>query len=492
MSVSPVQEQGGWRLFDNPPWARRRREPTEMTGACQAPGCDSSLGSQFDLYCLAKTRPHFQALASRPHLQMAAANTVRALFGALVLFAAAWASRVPLYVGAGLAGVLLLLGPLRGFRTSRVIGISAWLGALLLSIAEQEGWLDGPAGDYVLPSLAVLAVIALLATAAGLADHDDDGAATQRALVLTLAVAVAAGILALVESWVGARTEAPLETWLWLVALGAVGAAVLTAAVGGVIRGASEVHYSPDFKPLRPFEAPQRPTRTRVTREPAGYAAEFAAAIQRALLSLATRVADLRYFVQDVARDIANRLRTAAVRCVRFVRVQVVKAGMLVAAATRDTVTSLWNAGVTLASILASWAKSTVLGLALFLAAGLAASEASVLFSAYLGHGPLEEGVSTLLLALAAACALTATWWTLTGWPPSEIARAARRSTARGAPALLITLVALGLITGGIGLLGYGPMRPGWLTLGGGAVILASLVYMWVTDRRMPASDPAT
>ncbi len=89
------------------------------------------------------------------------------------------------------------------------------------------------------------------------------------------------------------------------------------------------------------------------------------------------------------------------------------------------------------------------------------------------------EGVSTIALVLLSATALVAMWWALTKHATGAVAESATRTAETAGPTVFLTVVALGWIDGIAGLLGFGPLRPGYLTFAGTIILIVALVIAY-------------
>jgi len=472
---------GGWRT---PWWARRHPEEPLRALTCARDDCRKLPPGPFDVYCGNATEAHFLVLGGERRAQLAAVYATRAAFALLALIAAASRTPAPLYGDAAIVGLLVLALPLRRFPVSRLAAPPLWLAALALVAAVHEGWVDAAGRDAI--ATGVVAVLALAPLATAILDDDrrsEDVAA--RAMGSALTTALVVGLAATAFSLGVGAVSVPVRHALWWIALTALGGALGGAALTGFVRGVRRVHYDPAFTPparlgkpkLRVPAAARRPSR------PPRNAIDRLALVTRALaLSLARRM------VQGVNRVVAelvgwiDAVRRTATWALHKAKVWSWRLLLLTAAATRAGGVSLAAAAAVAAEVLRRWAVSTLLGAAALGAAATAAVAACGLFATYLTHGPLSAGVGAYALALAAVGVLVALWWALTRQPPREVLDGARRNAASAGPSAFLTLVALGWIDGIVGIAGYGPIRPGWLTIAGTAVIAASLAWSFRSE----------
>jgi hypothetical protein len=203
-----------------------------------------------------------------------------------------------------------------------------------------------------------------------------------------------------------------------------------------------------------------------------------------AVIRLANRWFDvLNYLLRIVYRAVNAVVRAALWAEFKF-RTGVVWLYRLLGRATIDAYEAFRVAARAVLIVARRWAESTVLGLGLFSAAALLAVMMCAWFTSYLNGGNVLEGVGSIALAVAVAGVIIVTWWTLTKWPAAHIAKSALHTIEGAGPSLFLTLVALGWVDGIIGMLGYGPIRPGWLTLGGTAILVVSTGYLLIKERR--------
>jgi hypothetical protein len=481
------------------PWlARSRREPHLPLDPCRNPECDGRPVTAFDLFCEGENEHHFLPLAhwhaARIGMLLASAGSVAA---AIAMAAAVADTPVPLYIGAVVLGVALLTTSLHAFEESRIVAPTVWIAACAIAAAWREDLLAGAAGRDAAIAVATLVLATLvLATStyepetepeADLeAEERDDDVETEKrvddpaiqGLAALFTVTVSCALLALVFAAGVGGVNAKVEVWLLLAALTTVVVACVVAIMVGSRRASLEHRFEHRFHRSDRWTVPERNV-PRASASPAtgsgpfGRSAQIVASsgfeLRRILIKAMNAGVGLLWRLANDAFDAlrwAGSLMTAIAKWIWYV----LKA---TAAAARDAL----EAAATLAVAIARyWAESTLLGLALFGCAGLAAITAAGLFADYLAHGPLWNGPASVGLIVIAAVALLAVSWPLTKQPFAEIAEAAQRTVERAMAPLLLMAVAIGWIDGGLGLAGIGPMRPGPLTIGGTLVIAA---FMW-------------
>jgi hypothetical protein len=103
-------------------------------------------------------------------------------------------------------------------------------------------------------------------------------------------------------------------------------------------------------------------------------------------------------------------------------------------------------------------------------------------FVVYLVAGGLANVSIAALAVVIAPCLLAFSWWSLTATPLPEVRSAALRLLERAGPNAYLLVLAIAWTDGAIGLAGFGPIRPGWLTATGSA----ALVLAFVIAKRRP------
>ncbi len=468
-------------------WARAVPEvPTSFTSTCARDGCDSEVEHPFDVYC-AGPQPHFLLLADRPRLQVAAVYSARALFAALALLAASSASSIPLYVAAGIAGGALLYVALRAFPTSSLVGPLGWLLCFALATTVHERWISHAVEDNLLTAAAVVLAGSLMAAMllrTTSADTPTDLARRGMALALSLALALSSVTLAF-ELGLG-DVEGSVRAWLLVGAIVSVGSAAGAAVLVGLLRSVTRVDYNRPFLPPRRFEPPQlsRPSDpTRLDRSGRDALARLARAVLIASMRLANGVIDIANVVFRISWGAANAGVRGLAWLFHLLRLWIIRVALVLVAALTDALVTFTKAARDTGLTGRRWAESTLATLALLVLGAVAAVVACDVFASYLDGGPLLEGIATLVLAGTTCVALVAVWWPLTKRPAREIAESAKRTLEAAGASLFITLVVLGWVDGIVGMLGYGPIRPGWLTIGGTTILAGAVVISLATER---------
>ncbi len=475
------------RLRATPWWARRLPEVPLAFAACPTAGCRDTVLSPFDLYCSGPTS-HFVVLGTNRRMQVACVYAARGVLGLLVLSAAAWATPFPLYAIALLAGLLLLVLPLRHFVTSQIVAPIIWTAALAFVVATREHWIGRDAQHAIVGAAIAIVLLGLLGTV--LVDDDErmkDPAI--RPLVLACAV-TAASVLAIVG--LALTGIGPLEGLagkaLRILPLAGLGGALGGAALTGVVRGTRRVRYHRPLSARSPLTPPtlRMPAGGGPRRLPPRNAGErMAAAVEAAALRLAGGLVGAVELLLRLLYAFVNAVFAAVRRTIHSVRVGSVWLVLAVGAAARAAAETLVVALVLVLEALQRWATGSLLALAAVAAAAEAAAVASDWFSEYLDGAAVTKGPGSLVLALAALVPLVLVWLALTHWPWREVAGAAGRLLEVGGPNTFLVLVVLGWIDGLAGIFEGGPLHPGWLT-GAGTVIIVAC-WLWLRT----ASEPA-
>jgi hypothetical protein len=424
---------------------------------------------------------HLLPLAGDRRMQTIAVYVLRAVFAPLPLLAASSRSAIPLYVGAVIAGLLILALPLRRFAVAGVLAPMLWICAIGLAASIREGQLDAAAtGDLEL-ALVALTLAALLGTVFMRRAPDGSKDLSLRGISTGLAFVLASGALCVAFALGFADVTKTASHLLLIACISAAGGVCTTAIIAGLVRGVRSVKHGRSFTKPRPL------TRKSMPNPPRTGAPDM---LSRLLFRIAGAVANAVNSTCELlyrALDLVVLWAALAVHYCKLVTVWIAK---LLAAALCEAAHSIYTAARALAGALRHWAQTTVLGLALYAAAAAAAVNACSLFRSYLDGGTLLDAIFSIILALLAAAALAASWWALTRRPARDVAALALRSAEAAGPAIFLTLVALGWIDGIVGMLGHGPMRPGWLTITGTIVLALGLVVAYRNNRNEDLPAP--
>jgi hypothetical protein len=401
------------------------------------------------------------------------------------LLAARGGSRIPLDIAAGLAGVLLLALPLRRFRISRAVAPVAWVCVFGLTIAAREGWLTNRGEGLAETAVLAIAVLGLLLA---VALHRDDATVEplHHGVALGLAVTVGAALMFIAFAiGSGSDSDAAREASL-LVCILALGSVVAGTALTGFVLGFREVRMD-DIKPRK--QRRLKPPKRAHFNDPLPFVVRsfYARAAYVALVAMVRLMngcAEMFYRAVAVVVRAANGIVHVGFQTEFMLRLAALWTFRLLGRAAIDAIEALKVAARSVSTVIARWATSTGLGLVLLAGAAQLAAVASALFESYLRGATLLDGVGAPVLMLAAGCVLVVIWWTLTKWPLSHILRSALHTVEGAGPSLFLTLVALGWIDGIAGMLGFGPIRPGWLTVGGTVVLFAGGAYVLAREWR--------
>jgi hypothetical protein len=465
-TVPPENERMLW-------WARTRPEDAVWPDSC--PECGEEIASPIDLYCAgAASHPLFLSGSAKRRLFLVWA--ARTLLAGLAILAAGRKTAVPLEVGIFLVGVLLVAVPLRRFRTGRLAGTIAWAGSFLVVAIAQHAGLSGMTDYAIVLGVVVSAFVSLVVAVGFDADAVRDIAC--RALSVGAALTFSFGVLALV-TWI--RSPDPFVLKIFVLATVVFGFGTLgVAAVVGLIRGRRRTTYSPAFAapvwrvPPRvrdPFE-PRRGTDR-------GYASHLIFGFQRFAFKLAWHSARLARLVLRALWRGMNTLIRAFSKTWYVIRVAWIRFIRTLGAGAVDATRAIADAVRVVLRVAARWLESAVLPMAMITVAAVAGVLASVHFAHYLARGRIGEGVFALAAWLVVASLLVASWGPLTGMTRSQVRPAAKRFFEDLSAPVLFTGVVIGWADGLAGVLGFGPIRPGWFTISGSIGIAAVLAYAW-------------
>lgn len=473
-------------------WARRDPEtPLAEKTECSKVQCTKSTASPFDLYCREgdSANPnefHFVVLGASQRLQTAGVYCARALLGLLALLAAESGSPVPLDIAAGLAGLLLLVLPLRQFRASRLVAAVGWTCSLAVVLAARETWLGSSDEDVVQAVVVIAAALALVVAVVAYRDAEPSADLLHRGVATALSLAVAAALLFVAFELGVGEASSSISRALLLICILAVGGVAVGTALTGFLVAFESVNIE-DVKPRRARRYAEPRFRHRPDPPAFAVATPLSRAVHVGLVAMTrtvNRCVDaLGYSVRIVVRAV-NAIAHAWAWAEFSIRRLAIWACRLIGRATLDALSALRLAMLVVAVVARRWMESTVLGVALFIVAAELTVTTCSLFASYLKGGDLLEGVGGIALALPVTGALVLTWWTLTKWPALHVARSALHTVEGAGPSLFLTLVALGWVDGVVGILGFGPIRPGVLTIGGTALLVVSTGYLLLKERR--------
>ncbi len=437
----------------------------------------------FDLFCGStgedgQGASHLLVLSGNVRLQTIAVYAIRTLFGLLVLVAASSRSAIPLDIGAGAAGLLLLALPLRSFSTARAVAPVLWVCTLACAVGVREDWIGSQLGDDIEIGVACLVALALIGAVA--LSAADAAELPIRGVATALAFAFVAGVLC-AASALGLGSTVPSVTTIMLVAcMSALGAVLVGSLIAGLLRGVGVVQYRRVFRGPSRLERPSIPIPGTPERSASpDFAERMLFAVQWTAARIAIPIARAAKSTIDAVFRAVEAVRLAVALAAHYFLVGVMWIGILLVAAVTNAFTIVRAAAQIALSVGRRWAQTTVLGLALFSLCAAAAVAACSLFSSYIGGSTLLDGVGSFALAIPSVCGLVAIWWTLTKCPARHVTSSALHTAEVAGPTIFLTAVALGWIDGIIGLLGFGSLRPGYLTFAGTAIVAAVLIVAY-------------
>ena len=414
-----------------------------------------------------------------------------------VLLAAQTQHAFPLAAAAVTTGMLILILPLRNFRTRRITMTLAWIGASVAGFAFATDERMGAmrlAVDLIIIGTAALwtiwfarhttsAITERVPTAPTVVPHQRRGESEQVAPgfgVSRLVAAIAATglaalaaefILRILQNWVETTTSGALIVFLRVVMILSLVAACVCLIIGAISRTLDGVEpggwNGPFDYPTMPVRLPPNPRRRR------SYKPQRRDPFSMIGMEVLRLVDILIFAMRRVALAIVDGLRlmwywtrlgcVAAANWVcrwaaNLAAIAVIAARMFPAcalAATRAVV-------VPSASIVAA-----ALGVVIFCDSAVA----------YLLHGALSDLGGMLGAATGTVVALTLAWMAVCNLPWAKVTRSAARSATRGG-ALTLIVVALGGWTIGLfGTFGHGPIHVGYLTVAATVIVVGGALW---------------
>jgi hypothetical protein len=473
-------------------WAHGGNESPQLPHwQCERQGCTNTSDGPLDLFCHPTdtangATAHLLVLSGNPRVQTGLLYALRALLGGLALIASASASSVPLDVGAILIGLLFLVLPLRGFPRARVVAPILWLCATTCAVAAQARAPDSTTIELTVLAVGAMAALALVVALWVLGEDRNLGT---RAVSLALVIALTSGLFCLALAFGLGQFDPAVTTIALLLCLAMLGGALASAVLAGLAHGVLVVKHHRQFHEPRRLTAPEL-HRPAAPRRPAatGFATQTVYAFSRSATRVATAVANTLNLALRLSYRAAEKLLHALALCSHHARRMTVWFSKLLATASADAVKTLQASAAIVLRVGRDWLQTTVLALGATATAAQSAIWACSLFASYLAGASVLDALAAILLTLASIAACVLVWWSLSRWPARQVAASALRSIEAISPTVFLTLVALGWIDGLIGLLGYGPMTPGYLTFAGTAVLVGTLV---VAYRNKEAGEPS-
>ncbi len=489
-------------------WARRRPESAQVEKPhCQRLNCARAGITPFDLYCQGESgNAHFMPLAvSGAGRLMIASLTIGAvaLAGGAGLLSATIPSPIPLYVAAGVMGLLLLGLPLRYFPSSQSIAAFGWAAALVVAVVWREQVFSVSTEGWIVVGVAAALLLAYVASTTfyndALAPDDDDPEVASdpdsdedEETALLLGAAVGLTVFVFVLKLVAVPVSSDLTEILLIVAGGLFILALLVAAQEGFVVGIKEAAYSREFRqPVRraapQVKLPEDP------RAPSGGA------------YLAHLVYELRLFAVRVNRVVLHAVKAilnaawwlwhVALISGAWVLHAIIVSAHRVAEVLKATVECLWERIVIWAEVVfwaaRYWAQSGFATVASLVGGAILAVVICDWFHAYLDGGSLYLGPLALLVGAIAVILLVGVWWTLTRWAASKVASSALRNGEVAVAMLFLVGLGAGWVDDLAGLLvGASPIRPGLLTIAGTAILVAVILWQSKLSREEANRSP--
>lgn len=478
-----------WVSSSEPWWLRLGFEHGDVSEHCPVEGCTAP--RPIDVYCPEHSTLLIFQSAPGVRRRWLFANILRVVAIGVVGLGAEWVSAVPIFLVTAVAAAGILLIRLRGYRFARAVAFVAW--AAIASFVLLINVLDISAHDRTAVlvctflALAVLAWGFLLARGSSYVIDDEElPDEVGRQAVIGVVATVGAAPAALILWWITSDViDAPdlVNNWLLGAAAGAAVGAVMIAAVASAVRSYKKIdagvarmfHRRADPQRLdwatRPKSVLER-RRSAAIGKQASHLELFALRLQVALASSASgfanivRLAGTRFL--NFIIDIAETFHGALVRSRRRFRMTLEYMGRCLNQALRVLVELGTRAlravflplvGLALAALGAWWCADNLI--------------------AYLNDGPLLDAV---LAALAGVLVLVGCFLAWAAWANAPIRAALRvevETLETISPDALLMLVAGGWLLGIAGWLGFGPVRPGPITIGATVLLLAVVLTQW-------------
>ncbi|WP_198587002.1 hypothetical protein [Glycomyces xiaoerkulensis] len=446
---------------------------------CSDPGCAVAEIAPTDLYC--RTHGHFLPAATWPlgRARFVVANAARIAVCAGFLLTALLDSPIPAWVVGLAVATVAIAAPLRVYPATRAFAASCWT-LVALAAATQTRNLEGflTALGVALPTVWFLYSAAL---SWGVDHWRPRIAAADRGagyVAASLSFALPALVVSL-QGFPALRIAA---------AVGLVGAAAGAVTVG-IVSGGMRI----DTVVSAQLPYPPRPPRLNWTLPPKQPAATAAGPFDRLGLAL-SRFAHGSLRVSAIAARTAadgtrlflHLLAIVVIGLVNWlVRVVVRTWRRMVRTLTTACRTLWWALWITAAATVRSF-RVLVLPVALFAAAGIAVLRWADHVHRYLIDGAIADLAGLGATAAIALLALTAAWMLLSANPLVGSVRSATHSAENaGANGVVLTTVG-GWTIGLPGLLGFGPIRVGWLTIGATVLLVAAFLSLLARRRRSP------
>jgi CspA family cold shock protein len=488
-------------------WARRRPEfPQVERPHCQRSNCARAGITPFDLYCQGESgNAHFMPLAvlGAGRLMIASLTIgAIALAGGAGLLSATIPSPIPLYVAAGVMGLLLVRLPLRYFSSSQSVATFGWAAALIVAVVWREQFVSVSTERWVVVGVAAALLLAFVASTTfyndALAPDDDPEVATgpdsdeDEETALLLGAAVGLTVFILVLKLVAVPVSSHLTQILLFVAGGLFILALLVAAQAGFVVGIREATYTREFRQPARRAAPQ----VKLPEDPrAPSGGPYFAHLVYELRLFAVRVYRVVLHALQAISNAASWLWHVALISGAWVLHAIIVSAHRVAEVVKATVECLWERVVIWAEVVywaaRYWAQSGFVTIAALVGGATLVVVACDWFHTYLDGGSLYLGPLALLVGAIAAILLVGVWWTLTRWPASKVASSALRNGEVAVAMLFLVGLGAGWVDDLAGLLvGASPIRPGLLTIAGTAILVAVILWQSKLSRDEANKSP--
>jgi cold shock protein len=477
-------------------WARRKPESPQVEKPhCQRPKCARAGVTPFDLYCQGEGgNAHFMPLAVLGAGRLAIASLTIgaiALGSGAGLLSATIPSPIPLYVAAGVMGLLLVGLPLRYFSSSQAVATLGWVVALVVAVVWREQLISASTERWIVVGVAAALLLAFVASTTfyndALAPDDDadpevasDSSSDddeETASLLGAAIGLAVFVVVLKLAAVPASSH--LTEALLIGAGGLLTLALIVAAQAGFVVGIRDASYS------RAFRQPARRAALQVNLPedpPAPSSGPYLAHVGYECRLFAVRVNRVVLHAVQAILNAAWWLWHVAVISGAWVLHAIIVSAYRVAEVVKATVECVWERIAIWAEVVywaaRYWAQSGIATVASLVGGAILAVVVCDWFHTYLDGGGLYLGPVALVVGASSATLVMGVWWTLTRWPASKVASSALRNGEVAVAMLFLVGLGAGWLDDLAGLLvGVSPIRPGLLTIVGTAVLVA--VVLW-------------
>lgn len=431
-------------------------------------------------------------------------NTARSVVVGLVVAAAAYATPWPIYLLAVFAGLACIGLPLHAHRRARTIGLAGWavISAVTAVAAAADVGTDGMQAVWTAGVALPLATALLFGLQGPMVLSGDDAPGAEREAARGAAGSYALAVVMATAWWLISGTladrfvaiPAAVSRWLLFGAVGTALGAALIAAVGAflVSFGQLDLWVDPRFDP---DEFPERRTSpatyTRKEQRPGRGRSTALAQMLRQFEILRHELREqLKKSLTALRRTTADGLwaflwaaQIAALRVVNWLDRRIRLFGRRVYFVVRRGIAIAWTgAGYALEAAGCGIRPLAAYGAAI--GGAVAALALADGFTDYLVDGPIDGLVSGVAWSCVGVGACFAVWERLSSVDTSAALHSELRFLSRVAPDVALFTVAAGWVVGIPGMFGYGPIRVGWVTLVGTAVLAVLLAQEELSERR--------